>query len=68
MTQSAQTLRKKDNCTIIHLIRKVVTYLLTMKTKCPNDCMDFQKKVCYVRNLYELLFYCIDDRICLLHT
>ena len=46
MTQSAQTLRKKNNCTIIHLIRKVVTYLLTMKTKCPNDCMDFQKKVC----------------------
>ena len=37
MTQSAQTLRKKNNCTIIHLIRKVVTYLLTMKTKCPND-------------------------------
>ena len=47
MTQSAQTLRKKDNCTIIHLIRKVVTYLLTMKTKCPNDsAWIFKKKVC----------------------
>ena len=29
MTQSAQTLRKKNNCTIIHLIPKVVTYLLS---------------------------------------
>ena len=46
MTQSAQTLRKKNNCTIIHLIRKVVTYLLTMKTKCPNDSAWIFKKKC----------------------